>query len=531
MAGRTSALYLSTLSCLLLASAHPVGAQLISPGKLSSAHASVDGVRNCTECHALRQRGSSNARCLSCHAPIETRIATQAGYHATVREQNCGGCHKEHLGTAVQPTRFDTTTFRHTETGFELKGGHVRAGCRECHAPERITAADIHAVKSGPGYLRRTFLGVGTTCLNCHRTESPHGIQFSARSCADCHDERNWTSAPRFDHGKAAYALTGEHERVDCYGCHTGKEHPKSVRWAGVKFSACTDCHRDPHAGKMAGTCTKCHSTAGWRRIDATTVERGFDHSRTRFALRGAHARADCSSCHGARRERRDIAIRFVASTERFTYARPVVRDCASCHVDPHPARLRTLAGGLSCAACHTEQRWGPTTYDLPRHDRVRAFPLTGGHAVVTCQACHADPRSKSFILPASSCRSCHTKDDPHKGEYGARECAECHRATRFQDTFFDHAGAQGAACTTCHQRQDPHAGQFRNLTCDRCHATTTFRIERFDHRATRYPLDGEHMRVRCASCHRAERAADGRTFIRYKPLATTCAACHGGNR
>ncbi|HSL70013.1 MAG TPA: hypothetical protein VK864_07200 [Longimicrobiales bacterium] len=524
-------LLIAALVCLLAGGdLQTAQAQLISPGKLSAAHSSVEGLRKCTECHELGQRGTSNARCQSCHEPIKTRMAGNQGYHATVKDQPCGSCHKEHLGTAVHPTRFDTATFKHTDTGFELKGGHVEAGCRSCHTPGRITAADVRAVTAGMRYLQRTFLGVGASCLNCHRAESPHGKQFGTRGCEACHDERDWHSAPRFDHAETDYALTGKHRTVECSGCHGGNGGPETMRWSNLEFGACADCHRDPHAGKMTGACSSCHSTAGWQRIDAAKVESKFDHSRTRFALHGAHARADCALCHQPQRDARDIAIRFVASTQRFTFARPIVSSCASCHVDPHPARLKTVAGTNSCAACHTEQRWLPTTYGLARHDQLETFPLTGAHAVVTCKGCHAEARTNSaFMLPGRSCQSCHAKDDPHKQVYAGRECSECHRTTNFKDTFFDHARAKAAACTSCHQAQDPHLGQFRGLACDRCHLTTTFRVERFDHQKTRYPLDGEHALVACNSCHRPERSTSGRVFTRYKPLETTCAACHGG--
>jgi hypothetical protein len=528
-----SKLCIALITCILgFGGTQRAAAQLISPGKLSSAHSTVEGLRKCTECHELGQRGTSNTRCLSCHEPIKARIAGGKGYHASVRDQQCGNCHKEHLGTAVQPIRFDTATFEHKEAGFALKGGHLEAGCRSCHSPERITAADVRAEPAGARYLQRTFLGVGTSCLNCHRAESPHGKQFGARGCESCHDERNWNSAPRFDHDQTAYALTGEHRAIECSGCHGGSGGPETMRWTNLRFGACADCHRDPHAGKMTGTCGSCHTTAGWQRIDAAKVERTFDHGRTKFALRAAHARIDCARCHQPQRGNRDIAIRFVANTQRFTFARPIVSHCASCHIDPHPARLRTVSGSSSCASCHTEQRWAPTTYGLERHDQVKVFPLTGAHVVATCKACHTEGRANSsFVQPARTCKSCHAKDDPHKGRYAGRECSECHRTTDFKDTFFDHAGAKSAACTSCHQAQDPHASQFRGLACDRCHVTTTFRVESFDHQKTRYPLDGEHALVACNSCHRPERDPSGRVFTRYKPLETTCAACHGGAR
>ena len=49
---------------LLLVSGAPLGAQIISPGKLSAAHASLDGMTNCTQCHELGKKGASDAKCL-----------------------------------------------------------------------------------------------------------------------------------------------------------------------------------------------------------------------------------------------------------------------------------------------------------------------------------------------------------------------------------------------------------------------------------------------------------------------------------
>ena len=50
-------------------------------------------------------------------------------------------------------------------------------------------------------------------------------------------------------------------------------------------------------------------------------------------------------------------------------------------------------------------------------------------------------------------------------------------------------------------------------------------RPRRFDHaRDSAYRLDGAHARLACAACHRPE-TRNGVTFVRYKPLPTTCRA------
>ena len=42
--------------------------------------------------------------------------------------------------------------------------------------------------------------------------------------------------------------------------------------------------------------CTDCHSTQDWY---AQKDGKGFDHSKTHFALTGAHMKISCAQCHG----------------------------------------------------------------------------------------------------------------------------------------------------------------------------------------------------------------------------------------
>jgi hypothetical protein len=113
---------------------------------------------------------------------------------------------------------------------------------------------------------------------------------------------------------------------------------------------------------------------------------------------------------------------------------------------------------------------------------------------------------------------------------FGARSCAECHETTSFRVAAFDHAKVASASCRSCHDRQNPHADQFGETDCRSCHDTNSYRIEQFDHTRTRFALDGAHTRAACSACHSATTLA-GRTLVRYRPLPTTCVACHGGAR
>ena len=121
----------------------PAGAQLISPGKLSAAHAELEGLRNCTQCHRLRQKGVDRELCLACHTPLADRIRRDAGFHATLEERDCATCHKDHFGREFDILRLDTLAFDHELTGYGLTGLHRDADCRACHTPSLVEDAAV----------------------------------------------------------------------------------------------------------------------------------------------------------------------------------------------------------------------------------------------------------------------------------------------------------------------------------------------------------------------------------------------------
>ncbi|HKK28171.1 MAG TPA: cytochrome c3 family protein [Gemmatimonadota bacterium] len=478
---------------LLVGGARSVSAQLISPGKLAAAHAELEGVRNCTKCHELGQRGISDAKCLACHTPLRTRIEAKEGWHATVADRGCASCHKDHLGRDADLERLDRSTFDHAATGFRLEGRHAGVECRDCHRPGLVRDADVREFKSRHGALARTWLGLGTTCEGCHRDDDPHGGQFAGRSCTDCHGQETWKEVPAFDHAATRYPLTGAHRSVGCGRCHRTVRAAGGtrVRYAGISFAVCTSCHRDPHGGSMGSTCTRCHTTAGWDRMDRSAVERGFDHSTTGFSLEGRHAEISCASCHQRGSESDStIHLTFRPGAERHPFPPPVATSCASCHLDAHHGAFAARGDGGACTACHGQEAWKPTTFDLFRHDEETDFRLAGAHAAVPCEGCHRNPAlgqtELTFRFASTSCRSCHENTD------------------------------------------DPHHGQFGDASCESCHTTSSFAsADGFDHARTRFPLTGAHRDVPCASCHRKERLPDGSEIVRYRPLGTECRDCH----
>jgi hypothetical protein len=465
-------------------------AQLLSPGKLSRPHASLEGVAQCSACHELGKRGVDDARCLSCHEPLARRVAQRKGFHATLRALPCAQCHKDHFGADFRLVRLDTAGFDHDTTGFVLALSHDTVPCRSCHNAERLTEPVTRAYAERHGVAGRTFLGLGTTCLDCHRSDDPHGVQFRDRRCADCHDESAWRRTPGFRHERTRYALTGRHQDLACGDCHepTVAGQARTAQYVGLEYHRCAACHADPHRGAMRGSCESCHSTGGWQSLDRNRFEATFDHATTRFPLVAAHARARCNACHQPRATRDPtVRIRWAGGTPTAAYRRPVATDCLSCHVDSHQGSFARTPGGIACGNCHSQEEWYPTTYDLARHNR-ETYPLTGGHAAVPCSACHQPPTSGPraapvFRLPKHECVDCHAADDPHEDQFGDRPCTDCH-------------------------------------------VTEAFRISAFDHARTRYPLDGAHRDVPCIKCHVSQATTQG-TVVRYRPLSTDCRSCH----
>lgn len=540
----------------------PAQAQLLSPGELSRVHEELEGVRNCTSCHALRKKGVDAGKCLSCHEPLQTRINSGKGFHATV-SRDCGTCHKEHYGADFQLVRLDEARFDHKQTGFLLTGAHREASCRSCHRPELITDAQVRRAKSRHDALKRTFLGLDTTCMSCHAASSPHQGQFSGEDCADCHATEAWENAVRFDHDDTRFALVGRHRQVACAGCHPQATAPggaRFIQFEGIRAANCSSCHRDAHDGAFGTDCQQCHRPGGWNQVRNFT-ENSFDHSRTGFDLIGAHAALSCQNCHGGRNDDL-ISIAFVRGTERHTYPRIEAEACQSCHIDLHAGAFADAPGGVTCTNCHTQSAWTPVTYDLQRHNTETAFPLAGAHLATPCTACHGGEQP-TFTFEDQTCLGCHVADNPHGDQFAAEDgtiaCTACHTMEGWQPAAnFNHAQTAypltgrhaEVACGECHEaapnssvqfrgvpadcascHADPHNAQFAEATCERCHTTTGFEhaAATFDHRRTRFPLTGAHQQATCSACHRLEATSDGLSFVRYRPLGTACKDCHSG--
>lgn len=547
----------------LLGPARPVAGQLISPGKLASAHAAYEGVSNCTSCHKLGQRGVDAGRCLDCHAPLKARIERRQGYHGRLDDTACGTCHKDHYGRDFAIVRFDTTRFDHAEAGYVLRGAHRATSCRSCHKASLLADRAVIEFQARAGALDRTFLGLATICAGCHESDNPHGGQFGTAACADCHAESDWKPKPGFDHARTRYPLTGRHVGVACASCHKPQAAGVPIPFRGLGFGQCSSCHADPHAGRLGSACSSCHATRGWQPESADSFEATFDHSRTGFPLVGVHASAACASCHRAGASASvTVSLAFPRAGGTRTYPVPAHESCASCHADVHAGDLPRRGATGACTDCHGQEGWTPSRFDPFRHASETRFPLEGAHLAVPCADCHTEPArqgSHAFARADLECASCHAGDDPHGGQFRVdgmpTACSACHTVDAWTLPGFDHSATRFALdgrhatipCGACHKADDPtapvpwrglstacaschtdvHRAQFEPRTCDSCHDTSAFHLASFNHGTTRFPLDGAHATVACAACHATETAPDGTPFVRFRPLDTRCAACH----
>lgn len=549
----------------------------MSPGPLAAAHAALDGPLDCFRCHGTGERGLDR-HCLACHKEIAATIDAGSGLHGRQRLAECARCHPDHAGrdfALIQWEEGSPERFDHAKTGYSLEGKHARLGCDKCHQA-KFAVSPI--AKLAPGRDRaHGYIGLDRACASCH--DDPHAGALG-RACDQCHTVEGWEPASRFRHDASAYPLTGKHATTRCDACHRAarlalpadaRGRP-GARWKPLPYGECSDCHDDPHAGRLGPACGRCHVTDDFK----TIVRDQFDHDRTRYPLRGRHRGVKCVACHDPRSPRGTM-LRFDT--------------CDACHRDAHGGTASIGGASADCAACHSVETFKPSTFTIAMHGKS-GYPLVGKHAVVACAACHPKrtgiaasglgPAAVQLRLAHAACTDCHR--DPHRGRFDAggeraqaRGCLACHDETGFRPTTYDivaHAqsrfpltGAHRAVpCSQCHKalagarptsgpgsareegpplefrerfvscrdcHDTPHGTQFDARddrgACETCHGVEKFKpATAFNHRRlTAFPLTGVHERVPCARCHPERITESGAREVVYRPLPHECRDCH----
>ncbi len=471
----------------------------------------------CQSCHGDVHRGQVTFECLKCHEMSKWKPASRfnheqakfqiTGAHEKVVCQkchektgepqayikltglsyaNCDGCHKDphraafnlackscHSENAWKPAHL-ATEFDHSKAKFALEGKHVGLVCSKCHHSSDFKQPVAHA-----------------RCLDCHQNE-PHGKQLAARAdggeCSSCHVVKGWKPAT-FNvaaHASTHFPLDGRHSTVPCAKCHPPQGQATVYR---VRYSQCTDCHKDQHNEQFAGApyanrCDSCHNLNGFQRSTFTLAR----HSSARMPLSGAHAAVPCGQCHYEEDGRRGQPGRF-----RFSDL-----TCAGCHEDPHKGQFRDRmlatrgeGGPEGCQTCHTLRTWR----DVTKFDHSTArFRLAGTHRGVPCEKCHR-PTDAAAGLKSAAFRS------------ASSQCSGCH--------------------------EDQHGGQFATASagadCGKCHSSLQWKPAAFTHdRQTSFSLTEAHRGISCRECHTKTRQVNGKAMVVYRPAPRECGGCHG---
>lgn len=338
--------------------------------QLAGKHQAVD----CAKCHKIEVKagkqfqkfsGLAYSSCSNCHTDV----------HKNQFGQDCRKCHSEESFHAVKGME----NFDHSTTGFILEEKHRTVGCKNCHK-----TALTDPVKHDH-------------CYDCHADYHKGELTKDnvTPDCSACHSTRGFSyfNYTLEQHGQSTFPLEGAHMATPCTECHK-----KTERWSFRNIgSGCNDCHTNIHDGYIdqayypESDCRVCHSTASWKNI-------AFDHSKTRFELKGAHQKQSCHSCH------------FSVDTEGKTIQKfsGLYPGCTSCHKDNHAGQFE-MEGITNCMLCHDDIQWKPSSFD---HNTAR-FRLDGKHKGVACDKCHKtiSDGEVSFVqyrINQFKCESCH---------------------------------------------------------------------------------------------------------------------------
>lgn len=355
-----------------------------------------------------------------------------------------------------------------------------------------------------PGELSKAhaYLEGVSNCTKCHDL----GNKVTREKCLDCHKEINTLIL-----SKKGFHASAEVSGKDCF-----------------------ICHNDHHGRNFQ-----------MLRFDKTN----FDHAKTGFELKGAHASEACKACN-CKSCHKPSFIKDSSLKNRTSTFLGLDGACLTCHEDFHHGKMSP-----NCSNCHGFDTFKKAVgFD---HNNTK-FPLIGKHRNLDCEKCHKTTivngkqvRQLEGILFSNctnchkdvhenkfgqNCRQCHSEESFHTvkeknnfdhnktdfkltGKHQLVECKKCHKTNLIDPVKFDR-------CTNCHS--DYHKNEFTKdgviPDCGQCHGTNSFSesfytIEK--HNSTRFRLDGAHLATPCTMCHKKQ---ERWTFAN---LGSSCVDCH----
>ena len=283
---------------------------------------------DCGDCHegvVVNSPAHPDVTCLECHTNV-TPEHEEADLEPLSDADSCGECH----GGIVR------------SAGRSVHKGE--AGCNDCHgAPHEIhEVADHASAVSAVNQIQ--------SCGGCHNEPaelidgyltSEHGKGLllsglnSAPSCSDCHGDHRIMEV---DTGRAPTAHANTPEM--CGACHEllfdewQEQSAHGLAWQDENAEApvCVDCHAshkvvDPTTyvarSKSTGNCGKCHEEY------LTTFSGSFHGEAVDLGLAGGATCADCHTPH------RNLAAADPASS---VHPDNLLETCGACHEDITPA-------------------------------------------------------------------------------------------------------------------------------------------------------------------------------------------------
>jgi hypothetical protein len=370
-----------------------------------------------------------------------------------------------------------------------------------------------------------------------------------------------------FDHLSTGFALTGDHDLLDCKQCHTSGFYEKLP-------SRCDYCHDNQSASGMpashaqvTGPCDICHTTTGFIGnfvMDHGFVEGACDMCHNGSSLSGKNPghvlssnlcnachntvqwlplqmldhtqlQAQCVACHDGTKASGKPATHIISTDQceichQSTSAwSPAVlqhdqlrETCSNCH------RFNNNHGNTSsvCDACHGTENW--TIYGKPDHGHIfgscntcHSLPMVHPRSTVVCEGCHSTPEwtpvahvQHGHLL--GRCEDCHRVNLPASHVQTSMNCGSCHLDyTSWQSNVLVNHDDIAGPCTQCHVLPNNHPAMLSN--CMDCHSMQGFQQVRLDHIKV--------SSIDCQICH------DG-MFVTGKPTrhcrtAAPCQSCH----
>lgn len=425
---------------------------------------------SCESCHTGDADGlfvPLDTDCFACHAADYQR--TQSPPHeAAGFSTDCATCHST--------LAFSDGSFDHAlaSGGFALVGAHAVAACAACHA---LPSFDPLFDAAGD-----------SDCYACHAAdyEQAETIDHDAlgfpTECQQCHTTTAWEDA-RFDHVTVSqgFALVGAHEALACVACHSGPS--GDVPFDPASQNDCVACHQAEHDEvhpSFPTDCLQCHNVNTWG--DPT-----FEHEAASggFALVGAHATLECSSCHAIP----GYEPLFTASDDT---------DCYACHAEEHEDEHPDFP--TNCLQCHTTSTWDDADFD---HGAATGFALVGAHTALPCLSCHVGPDYELIFEPdgQNDCVACHAEEHEQAHPAFPTTCLQCHTTQTWDGASFDHAAAADGFALV---------GAHASLPCSACHAGPDFE-----------PIFDPASQNDCVACHQQEHQEVHPSF------PTNCLQCH----